>query len=326
MSAKQILKVALAAGILVFVALRVDLSAAFALIADADLARLSVAIFASLLIIVADAAFWAHAMRPVGLKMAFRTALLFGIVGWFFATLSPSNVGSDLFRAAQMRYAGATTDRSIRLVAAARLMSLAALIAVIGAGLPYALMTFDDARDRIALATIFAIAVSAFSAFVLLGPLAARLPSHWRLPGMGLVAGLAADTRTLLAKTALSGWFLLIVQHLLRVAGVALVAWSLAIDIKLLALFALVSPALLVAMVPLSIGGWGVREASFVYFLGFAGVAAPAALAISIVFGLTRIIIGAIGGIVWTIARADQYKFAVDAPDAATKIEAHAES
>ncbi|MDZ7628728.1 MAG: lysylphosphatidylglycerol synthase transmembrane domain-containing protein [Parvularculaceae bacterium] len=313
-SFKMAIKAAVAAIIFAVIALRVDLSAALQIIAGANFWILAAAVAVSLLIIVADALFWTLSMRPVGLKMELPTALRFGLVGWFFSNIAPSNVGADLFRAAQMRYAGATTERAIRLVAAARLMSLAALIGVIAAGLPYAFSAFDDPADRWSLALIFGLAVGAFAGLLLFGPSLSRIDALKRFKAVDMAAGLSADLRTLFAKTDAFGWLLLAVQHLFRVAGVALVAAALDVDVNLLALLALVPAALLVAMVPLSFGGWGVREASFVYFLGFAGVAAPAALAISIVFGLTRILIGAAGGAVWMSASASDYRFAVDQP------------
>lgn len=313
MPLKALLKVAVAALILVIIASRVDFAAVVGLMAGADPLWLAASILASLLIIVADAAFWAGSMKPAGLVMKFRTALLFGIIGWFFVNIAPSTVGADIFRAAQMRAAGATTTRSIRLVAAARLMSLAALIAVIGFGLPYAFSAFEAPRDRLALAAIFALALGAFAGLLIGGPLIAKAPARFRRGPLAFAGELSADTRTLLGKTSPAGWFYLIVQHLLRTATVLCIAAALGVAFDPIALFVLLPPAFLAAMIPISFGGWGVREASFVYFLGVAGVAAPTALAISIMFGLTRIAIGAAGGLIWVMTRADHFRIAVDA-------------
>ncbi len=40
----------------------------------------------------------------------------------------------------------------------------------------------------------------------------------------------------------------------------------------------LIPPVLLLMMLPISVGGWGVRELSMVGFLGYAGVSSEAAL------------------------------------------------
>jgi glycosyltransferase 2 family protein len=53
------------------------------------------------------------------------------------------------------------------------------------------------------------------------------------------------------------------------------------------------------AMVPVSIAGWGVREGAMVYGLGLANVPREAALIVSIVVGLSLAAIGLAGGVVW---------------------------
>ena len=63
-----------------------------------------------------------------------------------------------------------------------------------------------------------------------------------------------------------------------------------------------------VGCVTMSIGGWGVRELTFVYFLGAAGVTAEAALSLSVAFGLLRMVVGVIGGIAWVLLNEDHFR------------------
>ena len=63
---------------------------------------------------------------------------------------------------------------------------------------------------------------------------------------------------------------------------------------------------------PVSFGGWGVRELTFIYFLGTAGVSAEAALSLSVAYGLLRIFVGAIGGVTWVLIGEEHFR--VDAP------------
>ena len=79
---------------------------------------------------------------------------------------------------------------------------------------------------------------------------------------------------------------------------------AMAIGIHLGAMHALVLPSiLLISMVPISFAGWGVRESAMVVGLGFTGISAPEALAISFLFGLTQIVIGLPGGVMWLLLR-----------------------
>lgn len=306
-----LIKITIAAAIFGVIASRVDLTAVLAAIKSANFALVGASIIASLAIILADAAFWSTSMRIVGFRMGFRPALIFSLVGWFFANIAPSTVGADLFRAAQMRFAGTDAKTSVRIVVAARLMSLASLLVVIGAGLPIAYLAIPDAAARWTLIAVFVVATAGFGLFVALVPALDRRRAGF-MARLGALSPLARDTRTLLLQLRPGGWFYLTMQHLLRVAGVYLILRSLGVTADGPALFALVPAALLIAMVPVSFGGWGVREASFVHFLGYAGVEPAAALAASIVYGLTRVLIGAAGGIVWLAASRNHYAFAID--------------
>ena len=61
----------------------------------------------------------------------------------------------------------------------------------------------------------------------------------------------------------------------------------------------IVPPVTLIQLVPVSLAGWGVREAALVVALGSFGVPAEAALAISVLVGLCLILVGLPGGLIW---------------------------
>jgi hypothetical protein len=61
----------------------------------------------------------------------------------------------------------------------------------------------------------------------------------------------------------------------------------------------IVPPVALIQLVPISLAGWGVREAALVVALGWFGVSAETALAISVLVGLCLILVGLPGGLIW---------------------------
>lgn len=82
---------------------------------------------------------------------------------------------------------------------------------------------------------------------------------------------------------------------LLAVAGQALMArtvylaaQSLAIEVSLLDCLVLIQPVTLLTSLPISIGGWGVRETAMIGVFGLVGVPASAALVLSVQIGLLR--------------------------------------
>jgi uncharacterized membrane protein YbhN (UPF0104 family) len=61
----------------------------------------------------------------------------------------------------------------------------------------------------------------------------------------------------------------------------------------------IVPPVILIQLLPISLGGWGVREAVLVVALASFGVPAEAALATSVLLGLCFIVISLPGGLIW---------------------------
>jgi len=65
-----------------------------------------------------------------------------------------------------------------------------------------------------------------------------------------------------------------------------------------------IGPVLLLAHVfPISIGGWGVREAAAVALLGLTGVDATSALLVSVMFGALLVLATLPGAVFWLTLR-----------------------
>jgi len=54
---------------------------------------------------------------------------------------------------------------------------------------------------------------------------------------------------------------------------------------------------LLIAMVPISVGGWGLREGGMVISLAVFGIGTTDAATLSVVFGLLQLVVGLAGGV-----------------------------
>ena len=61
----------------------------------------------------------------------------------------------------------------------------------------------------------------------------------------------------------------------------------------------LVPPVLLVATAPISIAGWGVREKSLVLAFSYASLPQANGFLISVLLGITMLIVGLVGSIAW---------------------------
>ena len=62
-------------------------------------------------------------------------------------------------------------------------------------------------------------------------------------------------------------------------------------------------PIMLITTLPLSIGGWGIRENAIILGFGLIGIASDAALALSVLLGLIALVTALPGGLVWLLSR-----------------------
>ena len=90
-------------------------------------------------------------------------------------------------------------------------------------------------------------------------------------------------------------------------SGHIFMAWflclSLSIELSFTDCLIVVTPALLLSAIPISIAGWGVREGAMVVALQFLNVQQELAFTLSIVFGLTLLLSSLPGGFLWLFYR-----------------------
>ena len=266
------------------------------------------------MIIVADAILLSVVMRIFDRRVSGRTAMLYSLVGWFFSNVAPSTVGGDIFRGIQLSRVGTPVRAAVRVILAIRLLSLATLVVVMSAGFPLALGLVHDQRDIVLLGAVLIISAAALLAIYLLAEFRWSFPALDRWAVVDKLKTVSRDFQSFLRPSGVvaGAWLSSGAQHVFRVGALACLAAGLGLAIPFELLFALTPAALLVAMVPVSFGGWGVRELTFVYFLGTAGVSAEAALSLSVAYGLLRIFVGAIGGVTWVLIGEEHFR--VDAP------------
>ena len=268
------------------------------------------ALFLTGLIIATDAMLLSGVLRMFGRSVPFVTALLYSLVGWFFSNVAPSTIGGDVFRGVQLSRVGVPVGQSVRLIIAIRMVSFTTLVAVMIAGFPIALRLADDPSVAALLGTVLACGALAVVILFLFACGIVRIQSLNHIPIIGKFLTVANDFRILLmpSRPAAVAWLAAFTQHLMRIGILAALAAGLKLDIPILTLFAFTPAALLITMLPISLGGWGVRELAFVYFLGTAGVSSEAAVSLSIVFGLLRVVVGAIGGVTWSFINDNHFR------------------
>ena len=144
---------------------------------------------------------------------------------------------------------------------------------------------------------------------ILLLPTIERMLERWRHQRLVyLILRMVQGLRPLRQTAGLLALFWALLAGVSSAAATYLIARSLGIEVAPVAMIAVTSMVTLATALPISIGGWGVREASFVSLLGFLGVDREAALVLSVEFGLLTLLVSLPGGLIWLTLRSDQGK------------------
>jgi len=219
-----------------------------------------------------------------------RLVFVSGFLGFFV----PGAVGVELVRV----YALARlTDLAMALssVLIERLTALVALAAIVLLGLLAAPIGLPDAVGTAAAATLALLLV------VILGLFARRLrPFYLTLLTRPLLVPLRAhlmaffqqiDAFRQAPRLMLQLAILSVGLQLLRVFEGIFLAVALGVDVELAYLFVIIPAGVLVTMLPISLGGLGVREAMYVALFGAIGVDAASAFTLSFVNFLLVVVV-----------------------------------
>jgi uncharacterized membrane protein YbhN (UPF0104 family) len=232
---------------------------------------------------------------PLGDLKAFR----YNMIGAFFNQTLPSSIGGDAVRLWLVNRTGAGWRAATYSILTDRAVGLIALALIVVASLPWSYGMIADVKGRLALTFVDFAALGAGLAFLLLGRLQwAWLRSWW--PTKHFYACSVIANQVIFGKK--SGPKIAALSLSIHVLAVA-IAWSCVRAIEAPGsfeqLFMLIPPIMLITMMPISIAGWGVREATMMVAFGYAGLAQTDGTVVSILFGAVYFIVGALGGLVW---------------------------
>jgi len=241
---------------------------------------------------------WRNVAEVCGAALRAKTALTYTFIGQFFSQVLPSTVGGDAARIWLLARGGAGWPTAIYSVLIDRVVGVTALAVLVAASLPWTLHLVVDPVARVTLVVIGLGALAAAGVFLGLGmPRLAIMQRWWATRHLATASRLAWQLCRSSAGMRVAA--IAIAVHLLTV----LAAWSAAraahASIDFVQTLFVVLPVILVANIPISIAGWGVREGAMVMAFSYAGLAEGDGLIVSILYGLTTLAVGAVGGVVW---------------------------
>jgi glycosyltransferase 2 family protein len=236
----------------------------------------------------------------VDARRKLTTTMQIALCGFFFEQVTIGFVGGDAVRLWLLRRADVPLGRAIRALLLDRACGFASLVLLSLLGIHALLPLVDETvRSVIAVTLIAGIAIGFVAvavAFALTKLLPrSRLAGFWQRLGP---QGQAVNVVALATVFALAA-----TTHLLNVVVFWMLGQSLGLTMTLSQWFVVAPTVLLISMLPISVGGWGVREGLMVVALHGFGIPTEEALLPSILFGLCAVTATLPGGIFWVISK-----------------------
>lgn len=293
------LKILVSAGLLYLALRKIDFHELASRFSIASLGWIGLAIAATFLQIFIGVLRWREVSAECGAPLRLTQACRYNLIGAFFNQTLPSSIGGDAVRLWLVARAGAGWRAATYSIFVDRAIGLVALSIVIVASLPWSYRLISDPSGRTALLLIDFAALAGGLGFLLLGQLRWPWLRRWwgthHLHACAVIANRVVFSRDRGPKVAL----LSLLVHVLTVVIAWCVVRSIAAPVLFGQAFQLVPPVMLITMVPISIAGWGVREATMGLAFGYAGLVASEGVNVSLLFGAVSFFVGAFGGLVW---------------------------
>ncbi len=292
------LKLAISVGLLVVVLWGVDRQALLAQIADVSPGLLAGLVALLLAAGVLQGLRWRLVLAVAeGHRRRFPAERI-ALLSLFFLQVVPSVLGADAVRAIIAHRAGVAVGDAVSSVVVDRLSALAVLVTMATAALPVLFALAGDDPAVWSAAALLALAITGYAVVLALRWLPAAFGRHRLVRALlrpvSLFWALLGRPRPLAGVAVLS-----LAIHTTSLTIFALLAAAVGIVAPLPAVAAIGLCVLIVTMVPISIGGWGVREGAAVVAFGFVGADPAAAVATSILFGGVMVVAGVAGGLIW---------------------------
>jgi glycosyltransferase 2 family protein len=293
------LKILVSAALLYLALRKANFSDLASRINIASLGWIGMAIAVTFLQIFVGVLRWREVSAECGAPLGTMQAMRYNVIGAFFNQTLPSSIGGDAVRLWLVARGGAGWRAATYSIFVDRAIGLVALAVIIVASLPWSSRLISDPHGRSALLLVDFAALAGGVGFLALG----RLPWPWlkrwwgthHLHACSVIANRVIFSRKHGPKIAV----LSVLVHVLAVVIAWCVVQSIAAPVVFSQIFQLVPPVMLITMLPISIAGWGLREATMGLAFGYAGLMTNEGVNVSLLFGAVSFIVGACGGLVW---------------------------
>jgi uncharacterized membrane protein YbhN (UPF0104 family) len=292
-----VVKLAISGGLIALVCRNIDGATLTNRLADQSAVWIAATVLLGFLQIGLLSLRWQQILRGLGSEGGLGSALAVTFMGCFFGAFLFGPTGGDVARAVL------APPRSLGRQGVVHSVLFERLASAIGLGLAATPLVAFGAASLVHGALLLIALVMVPLPFVALAGIA------WLARVFGARSGALFDALRALDQSRrrlAHAWPRFVIAIAVAAVGQSLVAveaWSLSqsqhLGVPLLDFVILMPPVMLLVALPISAGGWGVREGAIVAALALVGVATAPALLLSVELGLIGTVVSLPGGAIW---------------------------
>jgi len=282
---------------------QVDIDASWAAAKDVSPAMLVVALLLEVMQVAIVSLRWKYVVHSIGSRLPFPSAIVLLSIGMFLGQVLPGAVGGDVVRIWKTRQAGLSISASINSVLLERIATVLGLLMFLAVSVPLFLGKYYKLSfDAWLFPVLMLAAICGIASLMFLDRITVFF-QKWLISHH--LNSLARDTRLMFLHPAKVLWLMLLViaGHLNLCFQVWVLAIGLGLSLTVSDSLLLVPPVILLAYLPITLGGWGIREVAMVTALGLVGISNSQSLVLSVLFGLVGLVVSLPGLVFWMQAK-----------------------
>ncbi len=301
-----LLRVSVSIILLIFLFKQVDRKSLFEIIKNANPLLLLLAAFIFFLVYVLCLFRWEMLLRALKIHLPLKRVIISAAGGYFFSLFLPSTIGGDLMRSIDL---ATHTRRPHEVIATVVLDRVSGYVGLVLVALLAMLVGWRYINDKSVLlsvgiitAILIAVLLVLFNRFIY-----SKINKLIHSPNAGKIRQLLEDLHDELhyfkhhKKVIVNNLIFSLLVQAMPPLSFYVIALSLGLKINIIYFFIFLPIIGAITLLPISIGGLGLRDASTIYFFTKIGISRDLAFAMSLLNFFFILAFGALGGLIYVL-------------------------
>lgn len=288
MNSKNIVRYLVSFSLLALIALQVDFDVLMSKTSDSNMGLMVMAMLAVIMQIVFLNLRWHSLLNAGRQNVSFQTSVIINLAGYFANVMFITSIGGIIAKSGLAIRQGLSFVHAVFVTFLDRFMTLGALIILTAISLPVLSGVLDQKIENM---LILSVSVIILAIVTFLGALRSGFLKDFILSNRSrsrFVATLRTITENpaLMTRTTIYS----VVAQIFFFISVLILSSGMSYSGSTLSFLALLPVLALISSLPISFGGWGVREGAFIYGLGLIGFSIEDAFLLSVQVGLVTMV------------------------------------